>query len=75
MICLFETHGFDGMFHFVAESHVDRSIAGPEVFLHTNVTGTFRLLEANLAHVRKNTGREFRFVHVTTDEVYGSLGE
>ncbi len=71
---LFETHGFDGVFHFAAESHVDRSIAGPEVFLHTNVTGTFRLLEAGLAHVRKNTGKEFRFVHVSTDEVYGSLG-
>jgi dTDP-glucose 4,6-dehydratase len=71
---LFETHGFDGVFHFAAESHVDRSIAGPEVFLHTNVMGTFRLLEAGLAHVRKNSGSPFRFVHVSTDEVYGSLG-
>jgi len=72
---LFETHGFEGVFHFAAESHVDRSIAGPEVFVNTNVTGTFRLLEAALAHVRKNTGRPFRFVHVSTDEVYGSLGK
>jgi len=70
---LFDSHGFDGVFHFAAESHVDRSIAGPEVFLHTNVTGTFRLLEAGLAHVRKNSGSPFRFVHVSTDEVYGSL--
>jgi dTDP-glucose 4,6-dehydratase len=70
---LFDSHGFDGVFHFAAESHVDRSIAGPEVFLHTNVTGTFRLLEASLAHVRKNSGSPFRFVHVSTDEVYGSL--
>ncbi|HKJ97925.1 MAG TPA: dTDP-glucose 4,6-dehydratase [Desulfotignum sp.] len=72
---LFDSHGFDGVFHFAAESHVDRSISGPEVFLHTNVTGTFRLLEASLAHVRKNPGRAFRFVHVSTDEVYGSLGK
>ena len=71
---MFENYGFDGVFHFAAESHVDRSIAGPEVFLHTNVTGTFRLLEACLANVRKNPDKSFRFVHVSTDEVYGSLG-
>ncbi|MDT8380069.1 MAG: dTDP-glucose 4,6-dehydratase [Desulfotignum sp.] len=71
---LFDTYQFEGVFHFAAESHVDRSIAGPEVFVHTNVTGTFRLLEAAQAHVRKYPDADFRFVHVSTDEVYGSLG-
>jgi dTDP-glucose 4,6-dehydratase len=70
---MFDTYQFDGVFHFAAESHVDRSIAGPEVFVNTNVTGTFRLLEAGLAHVRKHPEAGFRFVHVSTDEVYGSL--
>jgi dTDP-glucose 4,6-dehydratase len=73
---LFDEYQFDGVFHFAAESHVDRSILGPESFLETNVTGTFRLLEA----ARKNwedRGRPetFRFLHVSTDEVFGSLGE
>jgi dTDP-glucose 4,6-dehydratase len=71
---LFDTYQFEGVFHFAAESHVDRSIAGPEVFVNTNVTGTFRLLEAALAHVRQHPDADFRFVHVSTDEVYGSLG-
>ena len=63
--------------HFAAESHVDRSIDGPEVFLQTNVMGTFRLLAASLEHYRRlDAARqaEFRFLHVSTDEVYGSLG-
>jgi dTDP-glucose 4,6-dehydratase len=55
--------------HFAAESHVDRSIAGPAAFIQTNVVGTFSLLEE-----AKNSGREIRFLHVSTDEVYGSLG-
>lgn len=71
---LFGRYRFDGVFHFAAESHVDRSITGPEVFVKTNVNGTFRLLEAALAHVRKHPENAFRFVHVSTDEVYGSLG-
>lgn len=72
---LFETYQFKGVFHFAAESHVDRSIDGPEAFLDTNITGTFRLLEASLAFW-ESVGRpeEFRFLHVSTDEVYGSLG-
>jgi dTDP-glucose 4,6-dehydratase len=70
---LFGRYRFDGVFHFAAESHVDRSITGPEVFVKTNVTGTFQLLEAALAHVRKYPDTAFRFVHVSTDEVYGSL--
>ena len=64
--------------NFAAESHVDRSIEGPEDFVQTNVVGTFRLLEATrhywngLAQAEKDA---FRFLHVSTDEVYGSLGE
>lgn len=63
--------------HFAAESHVDRSIHGPGAFVHTNVQGTFTLLEAARAHWSQLQGTEkqaFRFLHVSTDEVYGSLG-
>jgi dTDP-glucose 4,6-dehydratase len=63
--------------HFAAESHVDRSILGPEEFIRTNVAGTFHLLEAALAHWRSlpvQQRERFRFLHVSTDEVYGSLG-
>ncbi len=72
---LFEKESFDGVIHFAAESHVDRSIQGPDVFVDTNVTGTFRLLEASLVSWKK-AGRpdSFRFHHISTDEVYGSLG-
>jgi dTDP-glucose 4,6-dehydratase len=62
--------------HFAAESHVDRSISGPAVFVETNVNGTLNLLESTLAHWRglSESGRlAFRFLHVSTDEVYGSL--
>jgi dTDP-glucose 4,6-dehydratase len=62
--------------HFAAESHVDRSIHGPADFIATNVVGTFRLLEAARAHWQSLAGAEreaFRFLHVSTDEVYGSL--
>lgn len=63
--------------HFAAESHVDRSILGPEAFIQTNVVGTFRLLEAVRAYwvgLPADEQRVFRFLHVSTDEVYGSLG-
>ena len=62
--------------HFAAESHVDRSILGPEAFLRTNIDGTFTLLQAALAFYRGMEGAErdrFRFLHVSTDEVYGTL--
>ena len=62
--------------NFAAESHVDRSIHGPEDFIQTNIVGTFRLLEAVRAwygHREKNAQNAFRFLHVSTDEVYGSL--
>ena len=71
---LFDIHEFDGVFHFAAESHVDRSITGPEVFLHTNIMGTFKLLEASLTYFQNNGVSDFKFLHVSTDEVYGSLG-
>lgn len=67
----------DAVYHLAAESHVDRSIDGPAAFLETNVWGTFRLLEACLAYWREldSAGQsKFRFLHVSTDEVYGSLG-
>jgi dTDP-glucose 4,6-dehydratase len=66
-----------GVFHLAAESHVDRSIDGPAAFVATNLVGTFTLLEAALRYWRDLpvTQRErFRFLHVSTDEVYGSLG-
>jgi dTDP-glucose 4,6-dehydratase len=72
---LFSEESFDGVIHFAAESHVDRSILGPEAFLEANVMGSFRLLEASLKSWR--AGRKpdkFRFLHISTDEVYGSLG-
>jgi dTDP-glucose 4,6-dehydratase len=63
--------------HFAAESHVDRSILGPEAFLRTNIEGTFRLLEAARTYHATLDGEDkaaFRFLHVSTDEVYGTLG-
>jgi dTDP-glucose 4,6-dehydratase len=67
----------DVLMHLAAESHVDRSIDGPGEFLQTNVVGTFTLLQAALSHWRTLKGEErecFRFHHVSTDEVFGSLG-
>src|ERR1700690_1186799 len=64
--------------HLAAESHFDRSISGSDVFVKTNVLGTFTLLEAArrfLASKRGDAKASFRFIHVSTDEVYGSLGE
>jgi dTDP-glucose 4,6-dehydratase len=73
---LFEKENFDGVIHFAAESHVDRSIVGPQAFVETNVNGTCNLLDVSL-HFWKTKGKpdEFRFLHISTDEVYGSLGE
>ena len=74
----FATHQPDGVMHLAAESHVDRSIDGPADFIDTNIVGTFRLLETALAYWQalpepRRSG--FRFHHISTDEVYGSLGE
>ncbi len=69
-------HNPDAILHLAAESHVDRSIDGPGTFIETNVTGTYTLLEAARAHW-EGRGRPdgFRFHHVSTDEVFGTLGE
>jgi len=66
-------HGITHLLHLAAESHVDRSIAAPEAFVQSNVVGTFNLLESCRAAWRGNFGGK-RFHHVSTDEVYGSLG-
>ncbi|MFH1217957.1 MAG: dTDP-glucose 4,6-dehydratase [Pseudomonadota bacterium] len=71
---LFSDHRFAGVMHLAAESHVDRSITGPEAFVDSNVGGTFRLLEASLRYWKSGICPDFRFLHVSTDEVYGSLG-
>ena len=70
---IFEAHRPDGVIHLAAESHVDRSIDGPAAFVQTNVVGTFTLLDAARRYA---SGREapFRFLHVSTDEVFGTLG-
>lgn len=74
---LFE-HQVEGIVNFAAESHVDNSINGPEVFVNTNVVGTFKLLEAARKYYSELKGEsrdKFRFLHVSTDEVFGELGE
>jgi len=72
---LLQEHEIDTIVHFAAESHVDRSIYGPQAFVRTNVQGTFVLLEAaKKAWLEDGTARDVRFHHVSTDEVYGSLG-
>ncbi len=73
----FDTHSPDAVLHLAAESHVDRSIDAPEDFILTNVVGTFRLLEAARRHhhaLPNGRKESFRFLHISTDEVYGSLG-
>ena len=75
---LFGTHRPDAVMHLAAESHVDRSIDGPAAFIETNITGTYTLLEAARSYWRalpEAARPAFRFHHVSTDEVYGSLGE
>jgi dTDP-glucose 4,6-dehydratase len=74
---LFAQHRPRAILHFAAESHVDRSIASPDEFIRTNVNGTFNLLEAARRYWNTLQGEErdaFRFLHVSTDEVYGTLG-
>ena len=78
MSALLRAHRPRAVVHFAAESHVDRSIHGPGEFVQTNVVGTFRLLESVRAHWGALAGAErddFRFLHVSTDEVYGTLAE
>jgi len=78
---VFREHDIRGVIHFAAESHVDNSITGPEVFIESNVRGAFMLLEIarqrwlDEPHVRKAGYERCRFHHISTDEVYGSLGK
>jgi dTDP-glucose 4,6-dehydratase len=75
---LLDQHQPTAVFHFAAESHVDRSILGPEEFVMTNVVGTLRLLRSTLAYWQRLdhlSQQAFRFVHVSTDEVFGSLSQ
>jgi len=78
LVCdLLQQHHPRAIVHFAAESHVDRSIHGPDDFVRTNVNGTFALLEearTYVAEISKDEEPRFRFLHVSTDEVYGSLG-
>ena len=72
---LLSQYNIDTIVHFAAESHVDRSIHGPDAFIETNVTGTHTLLKAaRKVFLDTGTGRPHRFHHVSTDEVYGTLG-
>ena len=70
---LFEQHNFDAVIHLAAESHVDNSIKNPFAFAQTNIQGTLNLLEAARQHWGNNTKQQ-RFYHISTDEVFGSLG-
>ena len=76
LLDLFQEENIDGVIHFAAESHVDRSIHKPQAFIETNVNGTCRLL-AVCQEIWQKSARpsHFRFLHVSTDEVYGSLGD
>jgi dTDP-glucose 4,6-dehydratase len=72
---IFATHNPTAVMHLAAESHVDRSIDGPANFIETNMTGTFNMLEAARTHwTRQGKPDGFRFHHISTDEVFGSLG-
>ncbi|WP_411766134.1 dTDP-glucose 4,6-dehydratase [Winogradskyella sp. A3E31] len=78
---LFEKYNFNAVVHFAAESHVDNSIEGPDAFIATNINGTYNLLEAarkhwmTAPHETKEDCKNNRFLNISTDEVYGSLGE
>jgi dTDP-glucose 4,6-dehydratase len=78
---LFEKYQFQKVIHFAAESHVDNSISGPSEFIQTNIVGTFNLLQSayktwmNGPNDLKDDFKKARFLHISTDEVYGTLGE
>ena len=76
MAALLEEERVDAVMHLAAESHVDRSIAAPDIFIDTNITGTFRLIKTALGYWRSLKGEartRFRFHHISTDEVFGDL--
>lgn len=75
---LLQHHAINTVVNFAAESHVDRSIAEPESFMQTNILGVYSMLNASLAHYQqlsKDDAKRFRFVQISTDEVFGSLGK
>ncbi|SCY58463.1 dTDP-glucose 4,6-dehydratase [Lysinibacillus fusiformis] len=78
---LFNEYRFDGVIHFAAESHVDNSIEKPDTFIQTNINGTFTLLDVarktwmDAPFIYKKTYSHCRFLHISTDEVYGTLGD
>lgn len=75
---LLKNHEVDTVVNFAAESHVDRSISNPDTFIETNIFGVYSLLSASLAHQQQlssELAKEFRFVQISTDEVFGSLGD
>ena len=73
---IFAKHKPDAVMHLAAESHVDRSIDGPGTFIETNITGTYQMLEAARSYwTQAGKPENFRFHHISTDEVFGSLGE
>ena len=74
VLALFKKYSFDGIIHLAAESHVDRSITGPDEFVFTNIVGTVNLLNAALASWKEAPEGKL-FYHISTDEVYGSLGK
>jgi dTDP-glucose 4,6-dehydratase len=73
---LFERYEPQAVMHLAAESHVDKSIQGPAIFMQTNIIGTYNLLEASRKHFKNlENNNNFRFHHISTDEVFGSLGD
>ena len=78
---IFKTYDIKGVIHFAAESHVDNSITNPDAFMQTNILGTFNLIDVAKKHwmvgpgIYKEAYSDSRFHHVSTDEVYGTLGE
>jgi dTDP-glucose 4,6-dehydratase len=72
---VFSDYQPDAIVNFAAESHVDRSIDGPAEFLKTNIMGTFNLLDVARGYFQEKGDKDFRFLHVSTDEVYGELGD
>jgi len=72
---VFKNNEINAVFNFAAESHVDRSIINPEAFIQTNIVGTYKLLQVSYDYLKNNSNDDFRFIHVSTDEVYGNLEE
>ena len=72
VLTVFNDYNFNAVFHFAAESHVDRSIDGPKDFINTNIIGTYNLLQG-VREISKKLSNQFKFIHVSTDEVYGDL--